>query len=77
LSSPYPYNGRTLAVGVSIGVALAPEHGLDVARLLHKADAALYAAKQNGKGAVRFYSKAMRHEDASAALAAAVPAGDI
>jgi len=77
LSSPYPYNGRTLAVGVSIGVALAPEHGLDVARLLHKADAALYAAKQNGKGAVRFYSKAMRHEDASAALAAAVPAGGI
>jgi diguanylate cyclase (GGDEF)-like protein len=77
LSSPYPYNGRTLTVGVSIGVALAPEHGLDVARLLHKADAALYAVKQNGKGAVRFYSKAMRQEDARAMAAVAAPAGGI
>jgi predicted signal transduction protein with EAL and GGDEF domain len=45
-------------------VALAPEHGLDVATLLHKADAALYAAKQGGKGMVRFYRKSMRRESA-------------
>lgn len=64
LSSPYPYNGRLLTVGVSIGVALAPEHGVDVAALLHKADAALYAAKQGGKGMVRFYRKNMRSEAA-------------
>ncbi|WP_026782005.1 GGDEF domain-containing protein [Pleomorphomonas koreensis] len=75
LSSPYPYNGRMLGVGVSIGVAMAPEHGVDVARLLHKADDALYAAKQNGKGTVRFYGKAMRHEGARAAPAAGPPGG--
>jgi hypothetical protein len=43
---------------------LAPEHGVDVAALLHKADAALYAAKQGGKGMVRFYRKNMRSEAA-------------
>ncbi len=64
LSSPYHYNGRLLVIGVSIGIALAPEHGLDVAALLHKADAALYAAKQDGKGRVRFYRKSMREERA-------------
>lgn len=60
LSSPYYYNGRSLKVGVSIGVALAPEHGLDVAALLHKADAALYVAKQEGKGRIRFHRRSTR-----------------
>ncbi|WP_370675722.1 diguanylate cyclase domain-containing protein [Pleomorphomonas sp. PLEO] len=64
LSSPYHHNGHVLTVGVSIGVAMAPEHGLDVAALLHKADSALYAAKQAGKGLVRFYRKSMRSERA-------------
>lgn len=40
---------------------MAPEHSLDVAALLHKADAALYAAKQSGKGQVRFYRKNVEH----------------
>lgn len=60
LSSPYPYNGRTLSVGVSIGVAMAPANGLDVNGLLHKADEALYAAKVAGKGVVRFYGEDTR-----------------
>jgi diguanylate cyclase (GGDEF)-like protein len=62
LSSPYHHNGHLLTVGVSIGVAMAPEHGLDVTALLHKADSALYEAKQAGKGLVRFYRKSMRSE---------------
>lgn len=68
LSCPYHHNGLLLTVGVSIGVALAPEHGLDVATLLHKADAALYAAKQSGKGVVRFYRKSMRSERMDSAM---------
>jgi diguanylate cyclase (GGDEF)-like protein len=36
-------------VGVSIGVALAPEHGADPTGLLAAADAALYQAKSGGK----------------------------
>lgn len=75
LSSPYHHNGRSLDVGVSIGVAMAPEHGLDVAALLHKADAALYAAKQGGKGQVRFYRKNMTSEHAGSRLAFVSAAG--
>lgn len=60
LSSPYPYNGRMLTVGVSVGVAMAPLNGLDVNGLLHKADEALYVAKACGKGTVRFYGEDTR-----------------
>lgn len=55
LSAPCEHNGARLQVGVSVGVAVAPDDGIDVAGLLHKADDALYAAKQDGKGTVRFY----------------------
>jgi len=75
LTSPYHHDGHLLAVGVSIGVAMAPEHGLDVAALLHKADAALYAAKQGGKGVVRFYRKTMRSEWADGEPAVLTAAG--
>ncbi|MGU3363027.1 diguanylate cyclase domain-containing protein [Methylobacterium sp. M6A4_1b] len=40
---------RTVTVGVSIGIALAPEHGTDLTSLLSAADQALYAAKGSGK----------------------------
>jgi diguanylate cyclase (GGDEF)-like protein len=37
------------AVGVSVGIAMAPEHGTCVEDLMAVADAALYEAKSNGK----------------------------
>jgi diguanylate cyclase (GGDEF)-like protein len=37
------------AIGVSIGIAMAPEHGTCVEDLMAVADAALYQAKSNGK----------------------------
>lgn len=37
------------SVGVSVGVAMSPEHGTDAEELLAVADAALYEAKSNGK----------------------------
>lgn len=37
------------SIGVSIGIACAPDHGADVATLLAAADAALYVAKSLGK----------------------------
>ncbi len=37
------------SVGVSVGIACAPDHGTDVATLLAAADAALYVAKSLGK----------------------------
>lgn len=44
---------------VSMGVALAPEHGRDYEFLFHQADQALYAAKRNGKDRFCFYNESM------------------
>lgn len=41
--------GAEAAVGVSIGIACAPDHGTTVTELLARADAALYLAKAKGK----------------------------
>jgi diguanylate cyclase (GGDEF)-like protein len=41
--------GLVVSVGVSVGVALTPDHGDDVSELLDMADAALYGAKSLGK----------------------------
>jgi diguanylate cyclase (GGDEF)-like protein len=42
-------DGNAATIGVSIGIAMAPEHGTDCADLLAVADAALYEAKSRGK----------------------------
>ena len=38
-----------VSVGVSLGIAMAPEHGNEAVTLLAIADAALYEAKSSGK----------------------------
>lgn len=43
-------------VGVSMGVAVAPDEGTDPGELMRKADIALYAAKAGGRGQFRFFS---------------------
>lgn len=42
-------DGISATVGVSVGIAMAPEHGKEFADLLAVADAALYEAKSSGK----------------------------
>ena len=42
-----------IRVGVSIGIAFAPDHGQDPEIVLKQADAALYAAKAEGKNTYR------------------------
>lgn len=42
-------DSMTAAIGVSVGIAMAPEHGTCVEDLMAVADAALYEAKSNGK----------------------------
>ncbi len=59
LSAPYDINGHCLVVGTSIGIAIAPDHGLDADRLMRNADMALYAAKSEGRGRYRFFDPAM------------------
>ncbi|RZI46492.1 GGDEF domain-containing protein [Candidatus Finniella inopinata] len=50
LSTPYSYNGDSLKIHVSIGIAVFPQNGQTYECLVHKADQAMYAAKKNGKG---------------------------
>jgi diguanylate cyclase (GGDEF)-like protein/PAS domain S-box-containing protein len=50
--------GHALRVGASIGVAVFPSDGSDVATLMANADAALQRAKADGRGTVRFFDGA-------------------
>jgi diguanylate cyclase (GGDEF)-like protein/PAS domain S-box-containing protein len=49
---PFAIDGLSLEVGISIGVALYPDHGATAEQLLQHADAAMYTAKGNGVGFV-------------------------
>ena len=47
-------------ISVSMGVATTERHGSTYRELFHRADAALYAAKQGGRCQYRFYDDSMR-----------------
>jgi predicted signal transduction protein with EAL and GGDEF domain len=48
-----------VAIGVSVGIALAPEHGASPDDLLKNADLALYQAKADGRAAWRVFEPGM------------------
>lgn len=54
LSAPYLVNGEAMHISVSVGIALAPEQGLDLEHLASCADSALYRAKRGGKARLHF-----------------------
>ncbi|SHN81747.1 bifunctional diguanylate cyclase/phosphodiesterase [Bradyrhizobium erythrophlei] len=49
ISAPFDLNGQDVAVGTSIGIALAPENGVEPGELLKRADLALYNVKSSGR----------------------------
>ena len=49
LRAPYPLEKAQATLSSSVGVSLFPEHGTDPEMLQQRADAALYAAKREGK----------------------------
>ncbi|GJE17022.1 EAL domain-containing protein [Methylobacterium marchantiae] len=59
LSAPYEIEGQRVAVGVSIGICLAPGDGTSCEKLLKNADVALYRAKADGRGTWRFFEAEM------------------
>ena len=63
VADPYLIDGEASVIGVSIGVALFPEHGSTADALLRNADSALYRAKHAGRGVVRFFESADDEED--------------
>ena len=60
ISQPFDLDGQMASVGTSIGIAMAPEHGVEPEELLKSADLALYNAKDNGRNRFRLYQATMR-----------------
>lgn len=50
LSAPLLLNDRAYSLGVSVGVAIYPQHAQEVSEVLHCADLAMYQAKSQGGG---------------------------
>lgn len=44
-------NGHAVTVGLSVGIACAPRHGVTTEALIHEADVAMYQVKRTGKNA--------------------------
>ena len=56
LRAPFPMGEHVVYTGATVGIALSPGDGSDVDRLLGRADAALFQAKQAAPGSWRFFS---------------------
>ncbi len=59
LSTPYDLQGHQVTIGISVGIALAPNDTADAGELLKMADIALYRAKSDGRGLFRVFERGM------------------
>lgn len=59
LGRSFEIEGNQVLIGASIGIAVAPQDGLNADLLLKNADMALYRAKSEGRGAWRFFEREM------------------
>lgn len=61
LSDILTADGQPTHVGVSIGIAIFPNHGATTEELLSNADLALYQSKEEGRHCRRFFTHDLRH----------------
>lgn len=54
VNGPMSFDGKTVHVGASVGIAIFQNDGISPTALLKKADDAMYAAKASGKNTFRF-----------------------
>ena len=59
IRKPFECFGHQLSADASIGIALAPQHGVDLEQILKNADLAMYAAKSAGRRTCRFFEPDM------------------
>jgi len=62
IGAPYEIEGHQIVIGISIGIAIAPDDGTDATQLLKNADLALYRAKSEGRNDYRFFEDKMDSE---------------
>ena len=55
LSEPFVIDDNSLDISASIGIAICPQDGSNVEKLLKNADKAMYAAKAAGRGQFNYY----------------------
>ena len=58
ISEPYLLDGRELAIGISVGIAISRD-GIDCKSLIARADLALYRSKSRGRGTFSFFEEEM------------------
>lgn len=59
MQPPFNVDGNNLVIGISIGIAMYPEHGTDMHTLMRRADVAMYHAKKLKQG-YAFYESQQR-----------------
>jgi diguanylate cyclase (GGDEF)-like protein len=59
LGAPYTLEGHNVSISTSIGISVVPGDGMDADQLLRNADLALYRAKADGRGCLRFFEPEM------------------
>ncbi|MHC2106429.1 sensor domain-containing phosphodiesterase [Methylobacterium sp. CM6246] len=59
IGQPIQLGSQVVTIGASVGIAVAPEHGLEVDLLHRHADLALYRAKAAGRNSFQVYTKGM------------------
>lgn len=62
-SEPYILNDKKVNIGVSVGIAIHPSHGISAETLIRKADTAMYEVKKTGRNNYLFYSENMDSVD--------------
>jgi diguanylate cyclase (GGDEF)-like protein len=82
LRRPYQVGDAHLEIGVSIGIAYAPQDARDPVSLLSRADLALYGAKAAGKGCWRSFEigledRGVRHRQLDADMRVALAADEL
>ncbi len=62
ISENVKYKNQTIYISFSLGIALYPEDGLTQETILRRSELALYHAKRDGKGYIRFFTSALENE---------------
>jgi diguanylate cyclase (GGDEF)-like protein len=65
ISAPVELEGRQLSANASIGISVFPRDGDNADDLIRHADAAMYSAKDHGRGHSRFYTPGLVDEGAA------------
>lgn len=59
MAQPFKIHEHELMITCSIGISISPRDGEDVQSLLRNADVAMYQAKEQGRGRIRYYTNEM------------------